>query len=39
MIKDDEKDLKDSTKCWVCKKAYEEGDVKVKYCDNITEKY
>ena len=39
MTKEDHKCFKNSTKCWICKKAYEEGKVKVKDHDHITGKY
>ena len=32
-------DLRNSTKCWICKKTYQVGDVKEKYHNYITEKY
>ena len=36
--KDDE-DIENSTKCWICKKDYEKGRVKVKDHYHITGKY
>ena len=30
MTERDHEDFNNSTKCWICKKAYEEGEVKVK---------
>ena len=38
MNKKDNEDFKNSTKCCVCKKEYEEGEVKVKDHDHITGK-
>ena len=38
MTKKDHKDFNNSTKYWVCGKAYEEGLVKVKDHDQISEK-
>ena len=35
----DHEDFKSSTKCWICKKVYEEGEVKVKTHDNVSGKY
>ena len=32
-------EFKNSTKCFVCKKVYEKGEVKVKDHDHITRKY
>ena len=32
-------DFKNSTKCWICRKTYEEGEAKVKLQDIIIEKY
>ena len=37
-IKDHE-DLKNSAKCWIFKKSYEEGELKVKDYDHISGKY
>ena len=39
LTKNDNEDLKNSSEYWICKKAYEEGEVKVKYHDHITGKY
>ena len=39
MTKVDHEDFKNSIKCWICKKAYEEGGVKIKDNDHITGKY
>ena len=39
MTKNDHEDFKDSAKCWICKKAYEESEVKVKDHDHITGEY
>ena len=36
MTKKDHECFKNSTKCWICKKASEEGKVKVKDHDHIT---
>ena len=38
MNKKDNEDFKNSTKCCICKKEYEEGEVKVKDHDHITGK-
>ena len=35
----DHEDFNNSTKCWICRKAYEEGEVKVKDHNHITGKY
>ena len=32
-------DVKNSTKYWICKKAFEKDEVKVKYHDHVTGKY
>ena len=39
MAKKDHEDFNNYTKFWVCKKAYDEGEVKVKDHDHVTEKY
>ena len=39
MIKKDQEDLKFSKKCWICKKAYKDSEVKVKDHDHIAGKY
>ena len=39
MIKKDHEIFKNSTNCWICKKSYEVGEVKVKLRDPITERY
>ena len=39
MTKKDHEDLKNPTKCWICKNTYKKGDVKVKDHDRITGKY
>ena len=39
MIKKDQENFCYSTKCWICKKSYEKGDVKVKDHDHINKKY
>ena len=39
MTKENYKDFDNSTKCWICKKAFEEGEVKVKDHNHITGKY
>ena len=39
MIKKAHKDFENPIKCWVCKKAYKEGEVKVKDHHHITGKY
>ena len=38
MTKKGHEDFKNSTECWIFKKTYEEGEVKVKDCDHITGK-
>ena len=38
MTKNDHEDFKNSAKCWIFKKAYEKGEVKVKDHIYITEK-
>ena len=35
----DSEDFENSTKCWICYHVYIEGDVKVRDCCHITEKY
>ena len=37
MTKKDLEDFENSTKCWISKKAYEEGEVKEKDHDHINE--
>ena len=39
MTEKDHEDFKNSTKCWICKKVYEEREVKVKDHDHVTRKY
>ena len=39
ITKNDHKDFKNSNKCWICKKAYVEGDVNVRDNCHITVKY
>lgn len=39
VTKKDDEDFKSFTKCWIYKKTCEEGEVKVKDRDHITEKY
>ena len=39
MTKNDHEDFHNSTKFWICKKAYEEDEMKVKDQDNVTRKY
>ena len=39
MNKKDNEDFKNSIRCWICKKAYEEGEVRVKDHDHIIGKY
>ena len=39
ITKNDHKDFKNSNKCWICKKAYIEGDVNVRNNCHITVKY
>ena len=39
MTEKDHEDLEHSTKCWACKKEYEEGKVKVEDHDRITGKF
>ena len=39
MTKKDHENFKNSTKCWICRKVYYEGEMKVKDHDHITEKY
>ena len=39
MSKKDQEDFNNSTKCWICKKAYEEDEVKVKDHNHITGKF
>ena len=39
MAEKDYEDFNNSTKCWICKKSFEEGEVKVKDHDHVTEKY
>ena len=39
ITKNDHEDFKNSNKCWICEKAYVEGDVKVRDHCHITVKY
>ena len=39
MTKEENKDFKKSTKCWICDNDYTDNDVKVKDQCNITGKY
>ena len=39
MTNKDDEDFENSTKCWICKKEYEKGKVKVKDHYHITGKY
>ena len=39
LTKKDHEIFKNFTKCWICKNAYEEGEVKVKHQDHITGKH
>ena len=39
ITKNDHEDFKNSNKCWICKKTYVEGDVKVRDHCHITAKY
>ena len=39
ITKNDHEDFKNSNKCWICEKAYVQGDVKVKDHCHITVKY
>ena len=39
MTKEDNKDFKNSTKCWICNNDYIDTDVKVRDHCHITEKY
>ena len=39
MTKKDHEDFQNFTKCWICKKVYEEGEIKVKDDDHVTGKY
>ena len=39
MTEKEHKDFKNFIKCWICKKAYEGGEVKVKDHNHITVKY
>ena len=38
ITKNDHEDFRNSNNCWICKKVYVEGDVKVRDC-HITVKY
>ena len=38
MTEKDHKDFNNSTKCWICKEAYEKDEVKVKDHDHVTTK-
>lgn len=37
--KKNHEDFNNSAKCWICKKRYEEGEMKVKNHDQVTGKY
>ena len=39
MTEKDHEDFKNPTKCWICKKEYEKGKVKVKNHNHINGKY
>ena len=39
MTNEDNEDLKNSNKCWICNNDYIDGDVKVKDNSHITQKY
>ena len=39
ITKNDHEDFKNSNKCWICEKAYVQGDVKVEDHCHITVKY
>ena len=39
MSKEDNKDFKNSTKCWICDNTYIDADVKVRTHCHITQKY
>ena len=39
MSEKDHGDFNNSTKCCICKKAYQEGEVRVKDDDHVTRKY
>ena len=39
MIKKDDEDFENCTKCWICDNDYIDGDVKVRYHCHITGKY
>ena len=39
MTKKEQEDFKNSAKCWICKKTYEEDEVEVKDYNHITGKY
>ena len=39
MSEKDQEDLNNSITCWICKKRYEEGEVKVKDLHHVTAKY
>ena len=39
MTKKDHEDFNNSTKCWICKREYEEDKLKVNDHDHITGKY
>ena len=39
MTEKDNEDFNNSTELWICKRAYEEGEVKVKDNNHVTRKY
>ena len=39
MIQKDHEDFENSTDCWICKKGYQEDEVRVKDHDRIIWKY
>ena len=39
MNEKDHEDFNNSTKCWICKKAYDEDEAKVRDLDHVTAKY
>ena len=39
MTEKDQENFKNSTECWICKKAYEKGEMKLKDHDHVTGKY
>ena len=36
MSEKDNEDFSNSIKCWICKKAYEEGEAKIKEHDHLS---